>query len=251
MVGKVNILGVQVSCINMQDAPMEMERWVQEGEQHYICVCPNHTVMECRRNPRLRAVVNGAGLVTPDGMSVVWVCWLYGYRHVERVYGPDLMLAFSALAAQKGYTSFYYGAAPGVPERLAERLQREFPGLRVVGTYSPPFRLLTPEEDEQIVKMINAANPDVVWVGLSSPKQDFWMAEHVGRLKAPVMIGVGAAFDFLSGSKRQAPRWIQRKGLEWVWRLAQEPRRLWRRNLDTPPYFFNVLLQWTKLKSFD
>jgi N-acetylglucosaminyldiphosphoundecaprenol N-acetyl-beta-D-mannosaminyltransferase len=247
----VNILGVRVSAINMQDALTEMERWILNREQHYICVCPNHTIMEGRRNPRLRQVVNNAGLVTPDGMSVVWVCWLYGYRRVERVYGPDLMEAFSALAAEKGYTNFYYGAAPGVPERLAERLCQKFPGLQVVGTYSPPFRPLTPGEDAQIVEMINAANPDVVWVGLSSPKQDFWMAEHVGRIKAPVMVGVGAAFDFLSGQKRQAPRWIQRNGLEWVWRLAQEPRRLWRRNLDTPPYFFKVLLQWTGLRKFD
>ena len=183
-------------------------------------------------------------------MSVVWACKFYGYSNVERVYGPDLMLAFSDLAAEKGYTNFFYGGAEGVPEELAEILCQRFPGLKVVGTYSPPFRPLTPEEDKVIVETINQANPDVVWVGLGMPKQELWMGEHLGRIAASIMVGVGAAFDFLSGRKEWAPRWMQRNGLEWLFRLLHEPSRLWRRNLYHPLFFYNVLLQRAGIKHF-
>ena len=247
---KINMLGVGISAINISDALQQMERWIETKEQHYVCVCPNHTIMESQRDRELRRIVNSAGLATPDGMSVVWACKFYGYSNVERVYGPDLMLAFSALAAEKGYTNFFYGGAEGVPEELAEILCQRFPGLKVVGTYSPPFRPLTPEEDKVIVETINQANPDVVWVGLGMPKQELWMGEHLGRIAAPVMVGVGAAFDFLSGRKEWAPRWMQRNGLEWLFRLLHEPTRLWRRNLYHPLFFYNVLLQRLGIKHF-
>jgi len=162
------------------------------------------------------------------------------------------MLALCEHSVSAGYCHFFYGGAAGVPEQLAAMLQKRFPGLQVVGTYSPPFRSLTPKEDEQIVRMINEAEPDIVWVGLSTPKQERWMAEHVGRLVAPVLIGVGAAFDFLSGRKRQAPRWMQRAGLEWLFRLLSEPRRLWRRYLvNNPLFIILVLLQMAGVRRYD
>lgn len=247
---RINILGVGISAINMRDALQQMERWIELGEQHYVCVCPNHTIMESQKDRKLRDIVNSASMATPDGMSVVWACKFYGYSNVERVYGPDLMLAFSALAAERGYKNFYYGGAEGVPEELADALCQRFPNLKVVGTYSPPFREILPAEDEAIVETINQADPDVVWVGLGVPKQELWMGEHLGRINAPVMVGVGAAFDFLSGRKEWAPLWIRHSGLEWLFRLLHEPRRLWRRNLYHPLFLYNILLQRAYIKQF-
>jgi len=239
---RVNILGVGISAINMAMALEIIEGWIARREPHYVCVTGVHGVMESQRDRQLRRIHNQAGLVTPDGMPLVWLSWLKGHRHVDRVYGPDLMLAFCERSVTRGYRHFFYGGAEGVPEQLAANLRRRFPGLKVVGIYSPPFRPLTPEEDEQVVQMINQAAPDIVWVGLSTPKQERWMAAHVGRVKAPVLIGVGAAFDFLAGRKRQAPRWMQRSGLEWLFRLLTEPRRLWKRYLINNPLFVLLVL---------
>ncbi|WP_376791088.1 WecB/TagA/CpsF family glycosyltransferase [Thermoflexus sp.] len=241
-VERVNILGVSVSAINMAMALEIIEGWIARRELHYICVTGVHGVMESQRDEALRQIHNQAGLVTPDGMPLVWLSRLKGFRHVDRVYGPDLMLALCERSIARGYRHFFYGGAKGVPERLSEVLQKRFPGLQVAGTYSPPFRPLTPEEDERVVRMINAANPDIVWVGLSTPKQEHWMAEHRARLTAPVLIGVGAAFDFLTGRKPQAPRWMQRAGLEWFFRLLTEPRRLWRRYLINNPLFVALVV---------
>ena len=213
------------------------EPCIKSKKQRYVCVTPVHLVMAAQKDPGLREILNNSGLTTPDGMPLVWVGKLLGHHTIDRVYGPDLMINFSALADAAGYTNFYYGGGPGIAEKLAEKLGQRFPGLKVVGTYSPPFRPLTPEEDQQIVDMINEADPDVLWVGLGAPKQDKWMAEHKGRIKAPVMVGVGAAFDFLSGQKKQAPGWMQRNGLEWLFRLTSEPKRLWRRYLVTNTLF--------------
>jgi len=239
---RVNILGVGISAINMAMALETIERWIIEQSPHYVCVTPVHSVMDCQRDLELRRIQNASGLSTPDGMPLVWLSRLKGFRHVERVYGPDLMLALCERSAAKGYRHFFYGGAEGVPEQLASVLQKRFPGLQVAGFFSPPFRPLAPEEDEQIVQIINKAAPDVVWVGLGSPKQERWMAEHVGRLTAPVLIGVGAAFDFLTGRKPQAPRWMQRAGLEWLFRLLTEPRRLWRRYLINNPLFVALVV---------
>jgi N-acetylglucosaminyldiphosphoundecaprenol N-acetyl-beta-D-mannosaminyltransferase len=221
-----------------------IEVWIARQECHYVCVTGVHGVMESWRDENLRHIHNTAGLVTPDGMPLVWLSRLMGFREVERVYGPVLMLMVCGRSAQQGHRHFFYGGAPGVVEKLASRLQLRFPGLQVAGVYSPPFRALSPEEDEAVVERINAATPDVVWVGMSTPKQERWMSEHRGRLHAPVLIGVGAAFDFHAGLKRQAPRWIQQSGLEWLFRLVMEPRRLWRRYLINNPWFlWLVLLQ--------
>jgi N-acetylglucosaminyldiphosphoundecaprenol N-acetyl-beta-D-mannosaminyltransferase len=249
---RTNILGVGISAVDMGQALETIRGWIESKEPHYVCVCVVHTVMECQRDERLRQIVNSAGLATPDGMPLVWLSRLAGHKHVTRVYGPDLMLAFCQLAAQEGYTNYFYGGDLGTPELLADKFSQKFPGLKIVGGYSPPFRPLSKEEDDEVVRMINEANPDVVWVGLGTPKQDWWVAEHVGRLSASVLIAIGAAFDFHAGRVKQAPRWMQRSGLEWLYRLCQEPRRLWRRYLTYNPLFLiSLLLQWTGLKKYE
>jgi N-acetylglucosaminyldiphosphoundecaprenol N-acetyl-beta-D-mannosaminyltransferase len=241
---RVDVLGVGVSAINMDTALEVIDRWITDGAQQYVCVAGVHGVMESQRDESLRRIHNSAGLVTPDGMPLVWLTRLHGWRNTSRVYGPDLMLDLCERSLATGYRHFLYGGNAEVPERLATRLQKRFPGLIIAGTYSPPFRTLTAEEDEEIVQRINDAKADIVWVGLSTPKQEYWMSRHVGRISAPVMIGVGAAFDFHAGLKRQAPRWMQRSGLEWFFRLMNEPRRLWRRYLvNNPKFVWMTLLQ--------
>jgi N-acetylglucosaminyldiphosphoundecaprenol N-acetyl-beta-D-mannosaminyltransferase len=249
---RANVLGVGVSPVSRAQATAVIDGWIGAGERQYVCVSGVHGVMESQRDPTLRAIHNGAGMVVPDGMPLVWLSWLRGFRHVERVYGPDLLLSCCGRSLETKYRHFFYGGADGVPERLVERLQARFPGLQVVGAWSPPFRPLTPDEDTEAVRRINEARPDIVWVGLSTPKQERWMAEHRGRISAPVLIGIGAAFDFHAGLKRQAPRWMQRSGLEWLFRLGTEPRRLWRRYLRNNPLFvWHIALQALGVKRYE
>ncbi|HUG85466.1 MAG TPA: WecB/TagA/CpsF family glycosyltransferase [Euzebya sp.] len=240
---RVDVLGVGVSAVSLSDAVDEIARWVSAREQHYVCVTGVHGVMESQRDPELLRIHNGSGLTTPDGMPMVWAGHRAGARWMTRVYGPDLMLALCDRAVGEGWRSFFYGGKPGVPELLQERLQERVPGLEVVGCYSPPFRPLSPEEDADVVARINAAKPDLLWIGLSTPKQERWMAAHVGRIDVPVMLGVGAAFDIHAGVLPQAPLWMQRHGLEWVYRLVREPRRLWRRYLRNNPAFAWAVLR--------
>jgi N-acetylglucosaminyldiphosphoundecaprenol N-acetyl-beta-D-mannosaminyltransferase len=207
--------------------------------------------MDCFWNHSLRKLFNESGLTTPDGMSIVWLLKFHGYRNVSRVYGADLMLEVCRISEDKRWRHFFYGGAPGVADALADRLLARFPKLQIAGKYSPPFRPLTVAEDIDVRQRIAASHADIVWVGISSPKQEQWMAEHIGKLSAPVLIGVGAAFDFLSGRKRQAPRWVQRSGLEWLFRLATEPGRLWRRYAQYPLFVVLVLLQAIGLTRYD
>jgi N-acetylglucosaminyldiphosphoundecaprenol N-acetyl-beta-D-mannosaminyltransferase len=234
---RVDVLGVGISAIDPDDALAEVTRWVRDGVQHYACVTGVHGVMESQRDPDLLRIHNDAGLTTPDGMPMVWAARLAGASNVQRVYGPDLMLAVCERAAQRGWGCFLYGASDDVLDRLRSNLTDRFPGLRIVGAHSPPFRELTAEEDDAVVDAINDSAAQIVWVGLSTPKQERWMAAHVGRVNAPALIGVGAAFDMHAGTVRQAPRWMQRSGLEWFFRLASEPRRLWRRYAVNIPLF--------------
>jgi len=246
---RVNILGVGISAINMQEALTVIDGWVERDERHYVCVCPVHSIMECRRSEEVRRVFNQAGLVTPDGMPVVWVARWSGHPTVDRVYGPDLMLA---MLSRRRHRHFFYGGGPGVAGRLAERMQERFCDLDVAGHYEPPFAPLDQLCSVEAAESINATRPDVVWVGMSSPKQDLWMARMRPLLNAPVLIAVGAAFDFHTGTVRQAPRWMQRSGLEWVFRLVSQPRRLWRRYLvDNPWFLWELALQKTGVKTFD
>lgn len=234
---RVDVLGVQISAVSMASAVAMFDHWIRNDESTYVCVTGVHGVMECQRDRNLLNIHNASGMTTPDGMPMVWASRWAGVRSVDRVYGPDLMLEVCRLAAESGWTSFFYGGKPGVADTLAERLVAHFPGLRVAGTHSPPFGDLTPSDDEEITARINGTNPDIVWVGLSTPKQERWMADHRASLNAKVLVGVGAAFDINSGAIRQAPRVVQRSGLEWLYRLAQEPGRLWRRYLRNNPSF--------------
>uniref|UniRef100_Q07KW0 Glycosyl transferase, WecB/TagA/CpsF family n=1 Tax=Rhodopseudomonas palustris (strain BisA53) TaxID=316055 RepID=Q07KW0_RHOP5 len=243
-VDTVGILGVRVSAVDMDRAVECIERWIATGERNYVCVTGAHGVIESRNDARLREIHNAAGLAVPDGMPIVFMANRLGHPNVRRVYGPDLMRRLTAISAVRGYRQYYYGGGPGLAERLADTLRARHPGLVVAGTLSPPFRSLTQSEDEAIVNEIRAAKPDIVWVGLSTPKQEYWMSRQLDRLDGPVLIGVGAAFDFLAGTKRQAPQWMQRAGLEWLYRLASEPRRLWRRYAVVVPTFASLgLLQ--------
>lgn len=248
---QINILGVGISAITMAQTLEQITAWIENRVRRYVCVCTAHTVMECQRSEAVHRAVNGAGLATPDGMPLVWLGRWQSQAAISRVYGPDLMLALCQLSVLRGYSHFFYGGAPGVPELLASKLRARLPGLEVAGTISPPFRPLTPSEDAQIVEAINQAQPDIVWVGLGTPKQDLWMAAQRSQLNAPILIGVGAAFDLLSGRIPQAPRWMQQRGLEWLFRLWQEPQRLWYRYLVYNPLFvFQVMIQALGLRHY-
>jgi N-acetylglucosaminyldiphosphoundecaprenol N-acetyl-beta-D-mannosaminyltransferase len=247
---RVNILGVLVSAIDMPGALDSIAEWISKREEHYVTITPAHAVMDAYQDPELRRIFNASGMTTPDGMAIVWLLKLRGHKHVSRVYGPDLVLEVCRSGVTKGYRHFLYGGDEGVANRLGEKLDERSPGLQIVGTHTPPFRALTEAEDQAVVEAINASQADIVWVGLSTPKQERWMAAHVGRIKAPVMIGVGAAFDFLSGIKPQAPRWVQRSGLEWLFRLATEPRRLWPRYRQYPRFVLLAVAQLLGLKRF-
>ena len=236
-INRVNVLGVGISAVNMSMACDEISRWIDERESHYVCVTGVHGVMESQRDAKLLAIHNESGLTTPDGVPMVWAGRYAGADWMDRVYGPDLMISLLERGVERGWKSFFYGGKEGVPELLASRLQDRIPGLQIVGTYSPPFRPLTPAEDEAVISEINRSGADLVWVGLSTPKQERWMAAHAQRLAAPVLLGVGAAFDFHAGLVPQAPGWMQKRGLEWLYRLSQEPRRLWKRYFRNNPEF--------------
>ncbi len=251
MLQRENILGVNVSAINMDQALGEIKGWIAGREQHYVCVTPAHGIMECQKDLELRGIFNNSGLTTPDGMSIVWLLRLYGHSHVDRVYGPDLLQAVCKMSLTKGWRHYFYGSTPEVLLDLVARLEEQFPGLEIAGSHSPPFRELTAEEHQAIIEEIAGANPDIVWVGISTPKQERWMSTHRKQLSTPVLIGVGAAFDFLSGKKPQAPRWIQRSGLEWLFRLLSEPRRLWRRYAEYPYFALFAFAQMVGIKKYD
>ncbi|WP_448208391.1 WecB/TagA/CpsF family glycosyltransferase [Azospirillum sp. sgz302134] len=245
---RLNVLGVGVSAIDLDMAVERIDRWIADGERQYVCVTGVHGVMESQRDPRILGIHNAAGLVTPDGMPLVWLLRLGGHRHADRVYGPDLMEAVFDAARGRAHRHFLYGASEGTLARLRANLERRHPGCRIVGSHAPPFRPLTPREDAEVISAINASGADIVWVGLSTPKQERWMAEHRAKLDAPVLIGVGAAFDFHAGLKRQAPRLVQRSGFEWLFRLVSEPRRLWKRYaVNNPAFVLRVFGQMTRL----
>jgi N-acetylglucosaminyldiphosphoundecaprenol N-acetyl-beta-D-mannosaminyltransferase len=234
---RVNVLGVGLSAINLDLALAAIGDALLSRTKGYICVTGVHGVSEAQGDPGFRAILNGAFLNTPDGMPMVWMGRWQGHGQMARVYGPDLMLRVCEWTCSRGLTHFFYGGGPGVAEELGRRLQERFPGLQVAGTYTPPFRPLTPAEEADLARRVGALKPDVFWVGLSTPKQETFMAGHWQSLEATLFLGVGAAFDFHAGRVRQAPRWMQRSGLEWFFRLVCEPRRLWKRYLKNNPLF--------------
>lgn len=234
------ILGVRVAPLDCARAVALLSAWRNAGLQGYVCCVAVHGLVVAQRDEALRRALEGAALATTDGMPLVWLCRKAGFRSAGRVCGPDLLAAMAAQSVHTGHRHYFYGGTPATTAALVQRLSREYPGIAIAGWQAPPFRPLTPEEDEAAVAAINATRPDFVWIGLGLPKQEKWMAAHQGRI-AGTMLGVGAAFDFHAGVKARAPRWMQVSGTEWLFRLACEPRRLARRYLIDNSLFLAYL----------
>jgi N-acetylglucosaminyldiphosphoundecaprenol N-acetyl-beta-D-mannosaminyltransferase len=246
------VLGVRVDVVQIPDVIRIVENWIEEaGHTRYVAVTGMHGVSEAQRDPVFKGALSAADLIVPDGMPLVWLGRLRGFRSLNRrVYGPELMETFCRQTGDK-YRHFFYGGAPGVADRLA-KVEEERYGIQVAGTYCPPFRPLTPDEENEVQAIIAEAAPDVLWVGLSTPKQETWMHEHRGTIRVPVMVGVGAAFDLNTGRVKQAPAWMRENGLEWFFRLLTEPRRLWRRYIiNGSGFVWNVLLESLGIKIFE
>ncbi len=244
---RYNVLGVGVSALTLAQARDLIVGVRGQLRRGYICLGTAHGLSEAHADPALRKIFNESWLTTPDGMPLVWL----GPRGVGRVYGPDLLLAVCDAGRATGLTHYFFGGTPGVAEELRAKLCTRFPGLAVAGTFTPPFRPLNDAESAALHAEVARTRPDVLWVGLGTPKQERFMAAHWPSLDAGVLVGVGAAFDFHSGRVRQAPRWIQRSGFEWLFRLGTEPRRLGPRYLKTNPLFaLRVLAQLGGLKKY-
>lgn len=233
----VDVLGVQVSAVDMEEALNLAARWIDAGRPGYACFACVFGVMEAQRDPKLRGIMNRAAFSFPDGRPMTWLGQLQGLSAIGHVPGPEFMLEMCRVSVQYGYRHFLYGGKLGVAEQLSENLRQWFPGLKIVGAFTPPFRPLTSAEEEDLFATVRKARPHILWVGLGTPKQDRFMAQYVDRLQVPLLAGVGAAFDFHTGSICDSPRWVKRAGLQWLHRLLQEPRRLWRRYLLNNPVF--------------
>jgi N-acetylglucosaminyldiphosphoundecaprenol N-acetyl-beta-D-mannosaminyltransferase len=238
-----NILNIRFDLITYEIIMKTIEQWRKASKRQYVAITNPHSVLLCHRDEQMLRATLEAGMVLPDGIGILLAARLLGFHHNGRATGPTLMLKLCDWGREKSYRHFFYGGAEGVATKLATNLSNKYPGLKVAGTYCPPFRPLTYEEDRSIVEKINSAKPDIVWVGLGAPKQEKWMAEHLGCIEATAMIGVGAAFDFHSGNIKWTPAPIRRLGLEWAYRLVQNPKRMWRRNLDSPLFLSKVITQ--------
>lgn len=240
----VSFAHIKIDNLTMQKTIDEIEELIKKRESSYI-VTPNVAhIVSLQKDKELEKIYQEASLVIPDGMPLLWGAKILGRPLKERVAGSDLLPAFCEVAAKKGYKLFFLGAGPGVAVKAAKILTQKNPGLKIVGTYSPPFGFENSEEDNRkIVSMITETKPDVLFVGLGAPKQEKWIWKHKDQLEVPVLIGVGAAFDFIAGTAKRAPKWMQKCGLEWFFRLCQEPRRLWRRYLIGSPIFLWLVLK--------
>lgn len=228
---RANVLGAGVHAVNMQSAAEYLEACVASGLKGYVCVTGVHGVTESVRSSRFRAALDNALLVVPDGMPTVWVGRSQRHLSMQRVFGPDLMLELCARSLKNGYTHFFYGGKAGIAEELKRNFETWYPGIRILGALTPPFRSLTHKEEAELSAHVGKLKPDILWVGLSTPKQEMFMVEAIEHLDCKLMIGVGAAFDFHTGRIKDAPTWIKEAGLQWFHRLCQEPRRLWKRYL--------------------
>lgn len=245
------ILGVRVDAIQIPEVVDQMEQWIANGRTcHCIVFSTLHGISEANKDPEYKRIVNRADRVVADGMPLVWLGRLHGHSMRKRVYGPEVMETFCRETGS-GYRHFFYGGAPGVAAKLAAQLEKQF-HIVVAGSCSPPFRELTVEEDNALIGQVHDAVPDVLWVGLGAPKQERWMHDHRLRLRVPVLMGVGAAFDLNCGRLRQAPEWMRENGLEWIFRLLVEPRRLWRRYLfKIPSALWSISLELLQVRRFD
>lgn len=230
------VLGAHIDVVDWNEALERIIAWGAAHESRYVCICNVHSVVTTTSDPEFRQIVNGADMSTPDGAPIAWALRRFGHAGQPRVNGPDLMWKYLAHAEKNGQVVFFYGSTDATLQKLQAVLSRQFPLLRIGGVYSPPFRELSAREDQDEVDMINRSGAHVVFVGLGCPKQEKWMAAHRGRIQG-VMIGVGAAFDYHAGTIKRAPLWWQQNGLEWLYRLCSEPRRLMRRYMVTNTLF--------------
>ncbi len=247
---KVNILGVNVDRLNLCDSISKMESAILEGEKIRIAVTPVNCILWARKDPSLNIIYNSADMVTADGVPLLWASKWLGKSIRGRVTGLDLLPEFSKVAAQKGYKFFFLGAGPGVAEKLSRVLKKKYPELKITGTYSPPFsKSFSDEENKKMIELVNKSDADVLWVSLTAPKQDFWIAEHFEKLNVHIAIGVGAAFDVVAGNIKRAPLWMQKAGMEWFFRLIHEPGRLAKRYLVEAPMFIPLVIKQKFKKS--
>jgi N-acetylglucosaminyldiphosphoundecaprenol N-acetyl-beta-D-mannosaminyltransferase len=248
---RANVLGVGVHTLNMNTAVDAIETALVDNAKGYICVTGVHGVVEAQRDEKFRAILNRAFLVTPDGMPTVWIGKAQGYREMERVYGPDVMLEVCRRSVEKGYSHFIFGGNEGVAQDLATKLRIRFPGIKIVGVYTPPYRSLNEDEEAELITLVRSLQPDLFWVGLSTPKQERFMSAYLDRLDVKIMLGVGAAFDIHTGRTKDAPKWMQRSGLHWLFRLLQEPRRLAGRYIvNNPLFIYQIILQLLGLRTY-
>jgi N-acetylglucosaminyldiphosphoundecaprenol N-acetyl-beta-D-mannosaminyltransferase len=246
-----NVLGTKVSAFDLAKAIDTADRWLTAGRCGYVCVTGVHGVMEARKDLAFREILNRACINLPDGMPMSWVGRMQGLTGMDRVFGPDFMAAMCQLSINRCYRHFLYGGQPGVAEDLQQKLETRFPGLQVVGTYTPPFRSLTLEEEAELFQKLQKSQPHILWVGLSTPKQERFMSQYVDRLQVPLLVGVGAAFDYHTGRLRDCPEWVKRAGLQWFHRLMQDPKRLWRRYLrHNSAFIWHIALQMLRLRRY-
>jgi N-acetylglucosaminyldiphosphoundecaprenol N-acetyl-beta-D-mannosaminyltransferase len=248
---RVNVLGVGVHVVDMQSTALLLERWLTDKVKGYVCLTGVHGIMEAHRDSGLKSVFADALLVAPDGMPTVWMGHLQGFAAIKRVFGPDLMIYILGSAEFRTCTHFFCGGKPGVAERLRDKMVQRFPWTQIVGTYSPPFRPMTSVEEKALQAKVGILQPDIIWVGLGTPKQERFMARYLPMLDTNLMIGVGAAFLFHTGAIQDSNDWVKHAGLQWLHRLLQEPSRLWKRYLlNNPLFLFYALLQITRLRRY-
>jgi N-acetylglucosaminyldiphosphoundecaprenol N-acetyl-beta-D-mannosaminyltransferase len=246
---RANVLGVGIHAVNLGSAIDFVENSIASQSSGYVCVTGVHGVMEASRDPQFRRILDSALLVLPDGMPTVWVGRSQRHREMERVFGPDFMSEVCSRSAKNGYSHFLYGGKPGVAEELQCCLEKKYPGINIVGTFTPPFRPLNGQEQNNLIDIVATLRPEIVWVGLSTPKQERFMAEMSGRLDCSLMIGVGAAFDIHTNRIKDAPAWVKNSGLQWAHRLCQEPGRLWTRYLiNNSMFLWHLGLQFAGLR---
>jgi N-acetylglucosaminyldiphosphoundecaprenol N-acetyl-beta-D-mannosaminyltransferase len=248
--GAFKVLGVRVDAVQIPEVISQMVEWIEKRQtRNFIAVTGMHGIMEAQHSDEFKTILNSASLVVADGMPLVWVGRARRFPMHRRVYGPELMETFCQVTAGR-YRHFFYGGAHGVADELGKVLQRRF-GIQVAGSYCPPFRPLLPDEERSVLERVRASGADILWVGLSTPKQESWMSKYRDRMEVPVLVGVGAAFDFFTGRTSQAPVWMREHGFEWLFRLLTEPRRLWRRYVIYGSQFvWNVTLELAGVKRF-
>ncbi len=246
------VLSIDVTNTNLVKSVHSIRTRIAEQGKGYVTVTGVHGVMESLRRPEVRDAHRAAWLTVPDGMPLVYIGRMFGHKEIDRCYGPDLMLAVMEDSVKHGYTHYFYGGQEGRAQELKQAMEQRFPGVKIVGTYTPPFRPLNEQEKQELIDQVRQLKPHIIWVGLSTPKQELFMHEYMPLLDTNIMIGVGAAFDFHTGHIKSAPRWMQRSALEWAYRVYQEPRRLWKRYfVNNPLFIWNFTLQLLKLRKYD